>query len=174
MKTDNDNSGDPGTSPARSTPSGEAAPDGLRKTPGADAGQDGADSQPLSSFSEEDGDDDGDVRISDDVVGVIAGIAAGEVEGVAEMSGGLVGGLGEMLGKRSPSRGVRVDMKDDECSIDLFMIMEYGVRIPSVAQRVQENVKQAVENMTGLRVDEVNVHVQGVAFPTGGDGGESP
>lgn len=173
MQVKTDSSGDTHAPATENTPSGDVEPDESANPPEAGSEHEGAGSQPFSSFQEEE-DGEGDVRISDDVVGVIAGIAAGEVEGVAEMSGGLVGGLGEMLGKRSPSRGVKVDMKDDECSIDLFMIMEYGVRIPSVAQRVQENVKQAVENMTGLRVAEVNVHVQGVAFPTDADTGENP
>ena len=114
-----------------------------------------------------DSDDDvGHVRISDEVVGVIAGIAATEVEGVAGMSGGFVGGLTEMLGKRNLAKGVRVEVGEREAAIDLYIIVEYGVRIPRVAQQVQENVKQAVESMTGLEVVRVNIHIQGVAFPS--------
>lgn len=108
----------------------------------------------------------GTVRISDEVVSIIAGIAATEVEGVAGMAGGFVGGISEMLGKRNLSKGVRVEVGDREAIIDVFMIVEYGVRIPKVAQLVQENVKQAVESMTGLNVIQVNIHVQGVAFPS--------
>jgi len=104
------------------------------------------------------------VRIADDVVGVIAGIAATEIEGIAGMSGGLVGDLSEMLGKKSLSKGVKVRVGEKECAIDLFLIVEYGVRIPDVAVQVQENVKRAVESMTGLEVVEVNIHVQGVSF----------
>lgn len=104
------------------------------------------------------------VRIADDVVGVIAGIAATEIEGVAGMSGGLVGDLSEMLGKKNLSKGVKVRVGEKECAIDLFLIVEYGVRIPDVAVQVQENVKRAVESMTGLDVVEVNIHVQGVSF----------
>lgn len=108
----------------------------------------------------------GHVRISDDVVGVIAGIAAGEVEGVAGMSGGLVGGLSEMMtGKKNLAKGVRVDVGDRDTSIDVFVVVEYGVRIPAVAQKVQQRVKKAVESMTGLRVAGVNIHIQGVSFP---------
>ena len=104
------------------------------------------------------------VKIADDVVGVIAGIAASEVEGVAAMSGGMVSGLGEMLGKRSLAKGVKVEVGERQTALDLHVVMEYGVRIPEVARRVQENVKRAVESMTGLEVVEVNVHVAGVSF----------
>ena len=116
----------------------------------------------LDSFGHED--DSGNVRIADEVVGIIAGIAATEVEGVAGMSGGIVGGISEMLGKKNLSRGVRVEVGEKEAAVDLFIVIEYGVRIPDIAQKVQENVKRAVESMTGLDVVEVNVHIQGVAF----------
>lgn len=106
------------------------------------------------------------VRIADDVVGVIAGLAAAEVEGVAGMSGGLVGDLSEMLGKKNLSKGVKVKVGEKECAVDLYLVVEYGVRIPDVATQVQENVKRAVESMTGLNVVEVNIHVQGVSFHT--------
>lgn len=110
--------------------------------------------------------DVGEVRISEDVVGTIAGIAAAEVEGVAGMAAGLVGGIGDLFGKKHPGRGVKVEVGDRQAAIDLHIVVEYGVRIPRVAQRVQEAVKQAVESMTGLDVIEVNVHIQGVAFPS--------
>ena len=106
------------------------------------------------------------VKIADEVVGVIAGIAASEVEGVASMSGGVVSGLGEMLGKKSFSKGVKVEVGERQTALDLYVVMEYGVRIPEVARRVQENVKRAVESMTGLEVVEVNVHVAGISFHT--------
>ncbi len=109
--------------------------------------------------------DSGILKISEDVVGVIAGIAANEVEGVAGMSGGLVGDIGEILGKKSLSKGVKVDIEDGEAAIDLYLIIEFGMKIPNVAQKVQESCKQAVETMTGLVVTSVNVHVQGVTMP---------
>jgi len=108
--------------------------------------------------------DTGVVRISDDVVGTIAGIAATEVEGVAGMSGGIVGGITEMLGRKSLAKGVKVEVGEREAALDMFVVVDYGVRIPEVAQRVQESVKRAVESMTGLTVVEINVHIQGVAF----------
>ena len=107
----------------------------------------------------------GTVRIADEVVGIIAGLAATEVEGIAGMSGGLVGGIAEMLGKKNFSKGVKVEVGEKEAAVDLYIIVKYGVRIPDVALTAQENVKQAIEAMTGLSVVEVNVHVQGVGFP---------
>lgn len=104
------------------------------------------------------------VRIADDVVGVIAAMAAMEIDGVAGMSGTLVTDMAEMLGKKNLSKGVKVQVGEKEAAIDLFLVVEYGVRIPDVAYRVQEAVKRAVESMTGLDVVEVNIHVQGVSF----------
>ena len=107
----------------------------------------------------------GTIRIADDVVSIIAGLAATEIDGIAGMSGGLVGGIAEMLGRKNFSKGVKVEVGEREAAIDLYIIVKYGVRIPDVALAAQENIKQAIENMTGLSVVEVNVHVQGVNFP---------
>lgn len=109
-------------------------------------------------------DQSGQVRIADDVVAVIAGIAAMEVEGVTGMAGTLASGITEMLGKKNLSKGVKVQVGDKEAALDLYLVIDYGVRIPEVAAAVQENVKRAVESMTGLDVVEVNIHIQGVAF----------
>jgi|CZCB01.1.fsa_nt_gi uncharacterized alkaline shock family protein YloU len=102
----------------------------------------------------------GKVIFADDVVATIAGLAALEVEGVASMSAGIV----EKFGKKTPTRGVRVEVGEKETSIDLYMIVEYGVQIPEVAWNVQENVKKSVETMTGLSVVEVNIYIQGIEF----------
>ena len=107
----------------------------------------------------------GTIRIADEVVRIIAGLAATEIEGIAGMSGGVVGGIAEMLGRKNFSKGVKVEVGEREAAIDLYIIVKYGVRIPDVALAAQENIKQAIENMTGLSVVEVNVHVQGVNFP---------
>ena len=107
----------------------------------------------------------GTIRIADEVVSIIAGLAATEIDGIAGMSGGLVGGIAEMLGRKNFSKGVKVEVGEREAAIDLYIIVKYGVRIPDVALAAQENIKQAIENMTGLSVVEVNVHVQGVNFP---------
>lgn len=108
--------------------------------------------------------DIGNVRIADEVVAIIAGLAATEVDGVAGMSGGLAGGIAELLGKRNLSKGVKVEVGDREAAVDLFLVVNYGVSIPEVALRVQENVSRAITSMTGLTVVEVNVHIQGVHF----------
>jgi len=105
------------------------------------------------------------VKIADDVVAALAVIAATEVEGVAGLSAGLVGDLSVALGRKVPARGVKVEVGEKEAAIDLFLVVKYGVRIPEVAQRVQEAVKHTVEEMTDLRVVEVNIHIQGVVFP---------
>lgn len=107
----------------------------------------------------------GSIRIADEVVEVIAGLAASEVEGVVGMSGGLVGDLANMLGRnKNLSKGVKVEVGEHEVAVDLFIVVEYGVAIPDVALNVQEAVKEAIESMTGLKVVEANVHVQGVNF----------
>ena len=107
----------------------------------------------------------GAIRIADEVVSIIAGRAATEVDGVAGMSGGIAGGIAEMLGRKNFAKGVKVEVGEKEAAVDLYIIVKYGVRIPDVALAVQENVKQAIETMTGLSVVEVNIHVQGVGFP---------
>ncbi|MGI6449548.1 MAG: Asp23/Gls24 family envelope stress response protein [Desulfitobacteriia bacterium] len=107
----------------------------------------------------------GSVRIADEVVEVIAGMAASEVDGVAEMSGGFVGDLANMLGRgKNVSKGIKVEVGEQEATVDLYLAVEYGASIPEVAQKVQNAVKEAIEGMTGLNVLEINVHIQGIAF----------
>lgn len=106
----------------------------------------------------------GSIRIANEVVAIIAGLAATEIKGVAGMSGGLAGGIAEILGRKNLSKGVKVEVGEKEAAVDMFIIVEYGVKIPEVAINIQENVKNAIEGMTGLKVVEVNVHVQGVVF----------
>lgn len=107
----------------------------------------------------------GTIKIANEVVGIIAGLAAVEVQGIAAMSGGVTGGITEALGMKNLAKGVKVEVGEKETAVDLFVIVEYGMRVPDVAWQVQENVKRAIESMTGLSVVEVNVHVQGVKFP---------
>lgn len=107
----------------------------------------------------------GSIRIADEVVEVIAGIATSEVEGVVGMTGGIVGDLAHMLGRnKNLSKGVKVEVGEHEVAVDLYIVVEFGVSIPDVALKVQESVKEAIESMTGLKVVEANVHVQGVNF----------
>ena len=103
------------------------------------------------------------IQISSDVVAVIAGVAVSEVQGVSGMSGGFAGGITEVLsGKKNLAKGIKVEIDEDKAKIDVNIIVEYGSRIPDVAFEIQNRVKKSVENMTGLKVEEVNVHVQGV------------
>jgi len=107
------------------------------------------------------------IKISDDVVAVIAGVAVSEVQGVASMAGGFAGGISEVFsGKKNMAKGIKVDVTETTAKIDVNIIVEYGSRIPDVAFEIQNRVKKAVENMTGLKVEEVNVHVQGVNTDT--------
>lgn len=105
------------------------------------------------------------IKIAEEVVAKIAGIAASEVKGVFGMNGGLVEGFSEIFGKKSFSKGVKVQVSEKDATIDLYIIVEYGCRIPDIAWEIQNRVKTAVENMTGLKVLEVNIHVQGVNLP---------
>lgn len=107
----------------------------------------------------------GNVKISTEVVATIAGIAASEINGVSGMCGNIAGGIAELLGsKKSPSKGVKVEITEESAVIDLYIIVEYGIRIPDLAWELQENVKASVESMTGLTVEKVNIHVDGVNF----------
>lgn len=103
------------------------------------------------------------IKISSDVIAVISGVAVSEVPGVYGMAGGFAGGITEVLkGKKNLAKGIKVDTSENKAKIDVNIIVEYGARIPDVAFEIQNRVKTAVENMTGLKVEEVNVHVQGV------------
>ena len=103
------------------------------------------------------------IEISNDVIAVIAGVAVSEVQGVASMSGGFAGGITEVLsGKKNMAKGIKVEKTDNKAKIDVNIIVEYGSRIPDVAYEIQNRVKKSVEGMTGFKVEEVNVHVQGV------------
>lgn len=103
------------------------------------------------------------IQISNDVIAVIAGVAVSEVQGVSSMAGGFAGGISEVLsGKKNLAKGIKVVATEKNAKIDVNIIVEYGVRIPEIAFEIQTKVKKAVETMTGLKVTEVNVHVQGV------------
>jgi uncharacterized alkaline shock family protein YloU len=78
------------------------------------------------------------------------------------MSGGIADSITGILGKKNPAKGVKVEVGEKETAIDLYIVVDYGVRIPDVSWQIQENVKKAVETMTGLSVVEVNIHIQGV------------
>ncbi|RAL25677.1 Asp23/Gls24 family envelope stress response protein [Thermoflavimicrobium daqui] len=104
----------------------------------------------------------GTIRIADDVVAVIAGLAASKVKGVASMSGGITEGFAKRVSGKNMTLGVNVEVGQVEAAIDLRVIVEYGVRIHDVCRALQNEVKETVEGMTGLKVVEVNVKVEGV------------
>lgn len=101
----------------------------------------------------------GKIQIAPEVLEIIAGIAASEVEGVNHLSGSLVGDIAERFGRKNPGKGVRVEVGQKEAALDISVIISFGYRIPEVARNIQENVRNAIESMTGLTVVEVNVHV---------------
>ena len=103
------------------------------------------------------------IKIASDVIAVISGVAVSEVKGVFAMAGGFAGGITEVLkGKKNLAKGIKVETENNKAKIDVNIIVEYGARIPDVAFEIQNKVKKSVEEMTGLKVEEVNVHVQGV------------
>jgi uncharacterized alkaline shock family protein YloU len=106
----------------------------------------------------------GKIEIAPEVIEVIAGIAASEVEGVSQMRGSFATGVVERLGKKNHGKGVKVELADEGIIIDVYCIMKFGVSIPTVAQKIQDNIRQALLNMTALEADEVNVHIVGVQF----------
>ena len=104
----------------------------------------------------------GKVQIADEVVAIIAGLAATEVEGVASMAGNITNELVSKLGMKNLSKGVKVEVTDDSVEVNLSLNIAYGYSIPEVSNRVQERVKAAIENMTGLQVLEVNIRIASV------------
>ena len=104
----------------------------------------------------------GNIRIADEVVKTIAAKAAGDVEGVYKLAGGVVDEVSKMLGKKRPTNGVKVEVGEVECSIEVYLVIKYGYKIPEVAEEVQKAVLEEVSNLTGLKVVEVNVYVQNV------------
>ena len=106
----------------------------------------------------------GTVKVSEEVVATIAGMVASEIPGLASMSGGMSADIAEKFGRKNLAKGVKVDVGEKETAVDLYIIVEFGARIPEIAKEMQGKVKTAIESMTGLKVIEVNVHVQGVNF----------
>ena len=109
-------------------------------------------------------DDDtvGTVQIADEVIAVIAGLAATEVDGVQQMSGNITNEIVSKLGMKNLSKGVKVSIDGEQVDVDLNLILQYGVSIPKTSKEVQEKVKGAIETMTGLTVNEVNIRIAGI------------
>ena len=113
---------------------------------------------------DQDQDSTGTITYANEVVAVIAGVAANEVEGVAGMC--AASGISEVFSRntKNVTRGIKVELGTEEVSVDIYLMIEYGTPIQTAAQNVQENVRKAIETMTGLHVVNVDVHVQGVSF----------
>ena len=106
----------------------------------------------------------GNVSFANDVLAIIAGLAASEIEGVAGMSGGLAGGIAELLGRKNLAKGIKITVNDKVLSVDINMIISYGFKLHEVSRKVQANVVKAIETMTGLSVEKVNINVLGIQF----------
>ncbi len=104
----------------------------------------------------------GEVRIADEVIAIIAGLAATEVEGVSSMAGNITNELVSKLGMKNLSKGIKVDIKENVVRADVALNIRFGYAIPEVSLKVQERVKSAIENMTGLEVSSVNVRIASV------------
>ena len=104
----------------------------------------------------------GEVQIADEVVAIIAGLAAMEVEGVSSMAGNATRELISKLGMKNLSKGVKVDVLEGVVTVSLTLNLKYGYSVLDISSKVQEKVKAAIENMTGLTVADVNIRVQGV------------
>ena len=106
----------------------------------------------------------GEVQIADEVVAIIAGLAATEVDGVSSMAGNITNEIVSKLGMKNLSKGIMVEVIEDEVKVDVAINIAYGFSIPEVSQKVQEKVKSTIENMTGLKVGVVNVRIASVAM----------
>ena len=106
----------------------------------------------------------GTVQIADEVVAIIAAM---EVEGVSSMAGNITNELMSKVGVKGLTKGVKVEVSNHQVRAELAVLMEYGYNIPATSQKVQERVKNAIENMTGLTVTDVNIRIAGVNMSAG-------
>lgn len=106
----------------------------------------------------------GSVKIADDVVAMIAALAATEVDGVAAMAGNMTNELLSRVGVKNLAKGAKVEVLNKKVKVDIAITVEYGYNIPSTCQSVQTKVKNAIENMTGLEVTDVNIRIAGISF----------
>lgn len=134
-----------------------AAPRNASRPPGPDSD--------VAEERMDDGTELGGIRIHHGVIGVIARIATLKVPGVLELAGSFTDGLANMIGKSAVERGVKVEVDGQNVRLELQIVIEYGVRIPQVAWRIQNDVCRAIEEMTGKKVAGVDVVVQGVKMP---------
>lgn len=107
-------------------------------------------------------DEAGAIRVSEEVVAIIAGLAATEVEGVSSMAGNITNEIVSKLGMKNLSKGIFVEVMEEEIKVDVALNIAYGYAIPEISAKVQEKVKSSVENMTGLTVAVVNIRIASV------------
>jgi uncharacterized alkaline shock family protein YloU len=104
----------------------------------------------------------GEINISDEVVANIVNLATRDIDGVISLYGNVKNGIVEFLGKKGSNKGISIEINEGTVKIDVSIIVEFGIKIPDIAWRIQQNVKRKVEEMTGLKVNNVNVFVRGV------------
>ena len=104
------------------------------------------------------------VKISEEVIAVITGIAVSETEGVVSVgAGGIASGWAELIsGKKNNSKGIKIEMAESEVNVEVAIVVKYGVNIPEIAANVQINVKNSIEEMTGLNVNGIDVKIVGI------------
>ncbi|MRH43167.1 Asp23/Gls24 family envelope stress response protein [Aquibacillus halophilus] len=115
----------------------------------------------------------GKVEIAPEVIEVIAGIATTEIAGVSAMRGNFASGVVERFGKKAHGKGIKVELTETGVIIDVYVVLDYGIAIPEVAQKIQTNIRQALMNMTALEIEEINIHVVGVQMEQKVELGES-
>ncbi len=106
----------------------------------------------------------GTITFASEVIATIAGLAAVDIPGVAGMSGGFVDGFAELLGRKNLTKGIKVEVGTEEVAVDIAIVVEYGAPVTDVAENIQTSVIKAIETMTGLKVVEVNISIQGIKF----------
>lgn len=116
--------------------------------------------QPLLNVSEDNS--LGTVEIAPEVIEIITGIAASEIEGLSSMRGSFASGVVERFGKKSHGKGVKVELTETGIVVDLYVVLDFGVSIPQIAQKLQTNIRQSIKGMTALEIAEINVHVVGI------------
>ena len=106
----------------------------------------------------------GKITFANEVLATIAGIAACDVKGVAGMCGGFKDGIVDLLGKKNFTKGVKVAVNEKAVTVDIAIVVDYGVKLPEVCANIQDSVSKALETMTGLTVTDVNIAVEGLKF----------
>ncbi len=114
------------------------------------------------------------IRISSEVIAVITSIISSDIPGVAGMSGGVVGGIAERLGRYDMTRGIKVQVNEDRVSIDMNIIVEYGISIVDTTDKLKKEVRTNVEKTTGLKVEAININVLGINLPEEEEGEKKP